>query len=197
MLVRDHCTHRHVQRNHREWPASAEDGRRRLRIAPDVRLRHRADVARDLARPAHDRHTADQFRQTRLEPERQREIGQRSHRHQVDLPGRPGHQSDDLLSSGACDRLDGRRRQVHVPLAVVAMDMRRVDRSATGEWPVRPARNRDRRCAGNLDQAQGVPRGDIERDIAPHAPDAHHLYVGERQRIQDRDRVVDAGVAVE
>jgi enoyl-CoA hydratase/carnithine racemase len=65
------------------------------------------------------------------------------------------------------------------------------------ERPVGARRDRDVCAAGELEHAERVGRGLLERLVAPDGGDAEQLDFRAGEREQDRDRVVVPGVAVE
>lgn len=109
------------------WKA-AEHDMRRFRVEADVEFGRRGDVAVPGQRPAHHHQPRHPLRQGRIQRQRQRQIGQRTERHQQQLAGVFVRQAQD----GQCSMLGlgstPGRRQADIAETVDAMHMRRVHR---------------------------------------------------------------------
>jgi hypothetical protein len=187
----------HVEPEHRERGAAAEDRRRRVRVDVDVELRGWGHVAQadstthehDPAQPRHDvgrlgegeRHVRE--RPDRAERHRARgpaadDVHDRVHR--VLVPERHGRlgQLDAVQAGGAVDVL-GRLQPPE-------------------ERPGAAGVDRHIRPAAQLDELPGVAGGERQRDVAGdggHCQQLDLIRAGQRQ--QECHRVVLAGVAVD
>ena len=107
---RDERPVRRVERDEREVrEPGAQDDLCRLRIDPDVELGGGRRVP-GLVGAAHDDRLRDALDDPRLEPDGQRDVGERTDRHQHDLVGRGEIRVDEELR-GTPRVLDGARRR--------------------------------------------------------------------------------------
>ena len=190
---------RRVERDQREVrEPGAQDDLCRLRIDPDVELGGGRRVP-GLVGAAHDDSPRDPLDDPRLEPDGQRDVGERTDRHQHDLVGRGEICVDEELG-GTPRALDGPRwrdRQLARMHAAVAVE----DLARDGE--VVPQKRRGRPLVHRdvdpeeVEHAQCVVGAGGDRVVAVDGRRRDELQVGVEHREHERDRVVGAGVDVE
>jgi hypothetical protein len=132
----------------------------------------------------------------RVAREQQRDVGQRTGRHERDRPLAGMDALGQIVHGVRRDRLPLRRRQVGPVEAGLAVDVGG-DRRFADERAVGAGGDRDVVAAGELEDAQRVGRGLRERLVAGDRRDAEQLDLGTGEREQHRHRVVVAGIAVE
>ena len=182
-LVRD------VEADHRHVHAAREDPGGRLRVGPDVELRRR----RDVAEPDRAAHQDDSVRpRVGVAGEQQRDVRQRPDGDQRRARGVPAEEVDGVL----LERRPLRRRQVGAVEPGLTVDVRGDERLAD-ERPVGARRDRDVVAADEVEDADRVRGRLLERLVAGDGRHAEELHLGAREREEQRDRVVVAGVAVE
>ncbi len=176
-------------------PRSEHDSRG-LRIAVDVPLRDRGRVAGDAEGATHAPPAAQQGRQPRLEQDRQGEVRQRPKGDQGD-PARMASRlvHDDVGAESPGQRQD-RIRRLRVAQAMRTMRLRRdLERAQQRQRAAR--RHGNVAVTGQLQHRERVARRVLERGVAGAARHGDEVGLGARTRVQQRERVVDAGVDVE
>ena len=125
-----------------------------------------------------------------------RDVRQRARRHERDRRGAASAIDAASTRRRRSDRLDvggGQRRPVEPALAVDV----RGDGELALERPVGAHGDRDVRPADEREHPQRVLRRLVERLVPVHGRDAEQVELGAREREQQRDRIVVAGIAVE
>ncbi len=188
--------HRHVQPQHRDGPAGGKDAIRCVRVVPDVGFRRRVDVAVDRAGAAHQHHARHTLDDARLQHQRQRNVGERSHRHQRDLTRVLHHHIDDELRRRARVGRGGWFGQINLTQAILAMHEAR--RLVEGDLQrfCRAVGDGNLRAASKLQQTQRVLGRQLGVDVAKDRRQPHNLQLRRRQRKKNRHRIVNAGVGV-
>ena len=185
---------RDVPADHLDRQAGAEDDARRLRIDPDVVFGRRRDVAFAARRAAHDDAAADLLGEAGIARQRQRDIGQRSERHQRQARRGVGEAQDRVDRMLALGRA-ARRRIAAVAEPVAAVEpMRVVERAHQRRGRADEDGDVD---AGDLGGQQRVAGRLFDADVAGDDGQPEHAHVGRGERHQDRDGVVGSGVGVD
>ena len=186
-LVRD------VEPDHRHVDVGGEDERGGLGVGPDVELGSRGHVALG-DRPAHDDDLREPVGAVPLEVSR--DVRQRSRRDERHGSRRRGDGRGNPADGVGRDRLGARLRQRRAVEAALAVHVRGDDELAL-ERPVGTRGDRHIRAASELEHAQRVRGRLLERLVPVGRRHAEELELRAREREEQRDRVVVAGVAVE
>ena len=188
-----------ADRDHRRRAHAAEgakDDARRLRIVPDVELGRRRHIARLGIGAAHDDEPLDEPRQFGLAHDGERDIGQRPGGAENEAPGMRARRGDDRIRRmQRMPRLVG-RGQDRMAEAGLAVNFARVPhrdrdrrRRARPDGNVRPPRKRE--------NGAGVSRRGRKRNVADDGRDAEDWRLVMGAGVEERERVVDAGVDVD
>ncbi len=167
---------------------------RRFRIEANIEFRrHEMRVAAPGHRAAHDHELPHALRQRLIEPERQREIGQRrdagNHEFARMFMRQPQHRMRGVLAFDAALR----RRVAGVAETIVAVNERGIGRRQH-ERPRRTGEHRRRR-ADDLDELERVRHGVFEPDVA--RGDGQSDHIGMAVREQNGERIVHAGIGID
>ena len=188
-----------ADRDHRRRADAAEgakDDARRLRIVPDVEFGRRRDVARLGIGAAHDDEPLDEARQLGFAHQRERDIGQRPGRAEDEAPGMRARGGDDGVDSVTRAGLLLGLGQDRMAEAGLAVDLARVpDRDRQRGRRARPDGNVG--APGKRENRPRVARRGGEGDVADDRGDAEDLRLFVRAGVEQRQRVVDAGVDVD
>ena len=185
----------HVEPDHRHVEAAVEHPRGGLGIGPDVELGGRRPVALG-DRPAHEHDALDPLDHLRVQGQQERDVGERTHRHERDRLGRGGEPLGHEVDGVRGHRPPTRRREVG------AVEPRLPVHLARG-LPL--AHERARGAGGHghvasphgLEHAQGVRRRPLQRAVAGHGGHPQELHLGACQREEQGHGVIVAGVAVD
>jgi hypothetical protein len=157
---------------------------------PDSNTMAAASVA--VRAPTHQGDTGDPLRQVGSRSERQRDVGERSGRHQEHVVVSADRVDDERDGIGAvwAPLGLGERGAVEAALTVHERSVLRLHQ----ERPLRPRVHRGVDLQPIAHEARVVGRA-VEGSVAGHGGDAQEIGVGSRD--DDRDDVVVPGVAVE
>ena len=190
---------RNIQPHGGQRPACAKNLIGGQRIAMNIRLARRRDIAEMAMKakgPAHNHHLLDQRRDIGRGAQSQRQIGHAANRDNANLMRmRPHHINNKLVSGARVGFCSNHLRQSHIAKTVMSMYMsgrffvRAIQRQA------RPLRHRSRNFKP-LFQIQRIARGHLNPRIAHHRGDANQINQGRTMQKQQGHRIINAGVCV-
>ena len=177
-----------VEPDHRHVEPGVEDALCRFRISPDVELGRRGHVPLGDG-AAHQ----DDAPRPKAAVERLRDVRQRPDRHEHGV-GR--HVVDEEVDGALLDRLGSAGRKLGAVEAALTVNVGS-DLEFAHERPFGAGGDRHVGVVDEREQPERVVRRLVEGLIAVRRRDADELDLGAREREQERDRIVVAGIAVE
>ena len=186
---------REIEADHHHLPVRVEHDSRGLWIGIDVELGRGGGVT-PRARPAHDHEGLHQPRDAGVFPQRKGDVGERAGGNQVDAPRRRADRLDDEVGRVGSRHGELCRRKHQIAETGLAMHVRGILRLAH-ERLVSARGNGHVGEAQVFAQLERVLRGVPQPDVAADRGHPHELECGVAVREQQRERVVEPGVAVE
>ena len=184
-LIRD------IEAHHGDGSGLGEHDCGGLGIGPYIELGGRRYIAR-LGCAPHDREAAEMLGKRWVLPQRQGHVGERSHGNELEIVDSARHVGYERDGVGRCE-LSFEKWQLNLAQPGLA-----VNSSGIHCWrdkgPRRAAVNGHVEV-GDLGGDQRIVASEVDSHIAVHGRDAHEI--GVVRRAQDRDRVIQAWIAIE